>query len=198
MIEFSNLGKLAPAYKNVCSEIKNPAKNKKGVHNAPYADLDEVINVSKKVLAEHGFSLIQMPYSDEGKIGVETMLLHESGEWVKGCFATNSNLTDPQKVGGLITYYRRYSLVAMLNLVGENDDDADSISDHAQSVVNDGNPSAKQLGAMFYKVQEFKCGMNDFNFYIKPNIKLKTYKWLMDNFSKENFDKVVNKIKQEE
>lgn len=190
MIEFSELKEMPKAYAKVCVEIGNPAKKRSGVHNAKYADLDEVINCSKKILAKNGFTIIQYPLTNDGKIGVETMLMHESGEYIKGSFCVPFNNNDPQKVGGAITYYRRYSLVAMLNLVGENDDDADSISQHAQGKSK---PNEKQLGAMFYKVRDNSCDLDIFN-SIKPLINTNQYKWLMDNFNKENFNKLANKL----
>jgi hypothetical protein len=107
--------------------INNPKKNAKGMHNAKYATLDEVISVSKKILADNGFSVMQSPYNDGEVMGVETMFLHESGEYIKGKFGSKFTSQDPQKAGGLITYYRRYSLSAMLNVASENDDDADSL-----------------------------------------------------------------------
>lgn len=158
MIKFSDLKAMAPAYAELCKKIKNPKKNKKGVHNAAYADLDAVIETSKEILAEYGFAIIQHPTSEDHNIGIETMLLHESGEYILGNFKVPSAHTDPQKIGGLITYYRRYCLVAMLNLVGEIDDDADSISEHAKSV------SKNQLATDGQKKFLFQLlGMDEYN-----------------------------------
>jgi hypothetical protein len=196
MIEFSDLKNMSKAYIKVCKEIKNPNKNKKGVHNAAYADLDQVIEVSKSVLAENGFSIIQYPNSGDDRIGITTMLLHESGEYIKGEFNVKFQSQDPQKVGGAITYYRRYSLVSMLNLVGENDDDADSISEHAKSVANK-KPTIKQLNALYYKVTENNCSVDDYNNIIKPNIDLTMYKSFMDNFTTERFNKAVVHFKNQ-
>jgi hypothetical protein len=127
MLEFSDLKKMPKALVKIQNEISNPKKNAKGMHNAKYATLDEVISVSKKLLANNGFTIIQSPYNDGEVMGVETMFLHESGEYIRGRFGSKFTSQDPQKAGGLITYYRRYSLSAMLNVASENDDDADSL-----------------------------------------------------------------------
>lgn len=127
MIEFSDLKEMPKALVKVQNLINNPKKNAKGMHNAKYATLDEVISVSKKILADNGFSVMQSPYNDGEVMGVETIFIHESGEYIRGRFGSKFTSADPQKAGGLITYYRRYSLSAMLNVASENDDDADSL-----------------------------------------------------------------------
>lgn len=127
MLEFSDLKEMPKALVKVQNLINNPKKNAKGMHNAKYATLDEVISVSKKILADNGFSVMQSPYNDGEVMGVETIFIHESGEYIRGRFGSKFTSADPQKAGGLITYYRRYSLSAMLNVASENDDDADSL-----------------------------------------------------------------------
>ena len=139
MIEFSELKEMPKAYVKVCAEIKNPVKNKKGVHGAMYADMDQVIEVSKPVLSKHGFAIIQHPFTEDDKLGIETMMMHESGEYIRSKFSVKIATNDPQKIGSAITYYKRYALVAFLNLVAEADDDADSVSAHAQSRNNPTN-----------------------------------------------------------
>ena len=196
MLEFSSMVKLAPAYSKVCQEIQNPTKNTVGVHNRSYADLDSVINTSKKVLADNGFTVMQMPFNKDGEFGVETMLLHTSGEYIKGSFATKPPSLDPQKIGSQITYYRRYALVSMLNLVGENDDDAESVSDHAKTKANS-KPSEKQINKMFFSVKANNCSIDDFNKIIKPNISLVQYNSLMDNFTADRFQLAVKHYKGE-
>jgi hypothetical protein len=54
---------------------------------------------------------------------VETLLLHESGEWISCqtpivCAKQN----DPQAFGSAITYAKRYSLQAILGVPSEDDD----------------------------------------------------------------------------
>lgn len=190
MIEFSELKEMPKAYAKVCAEIENPKKNRKGVHNAAYADMGEVIRVSKKTLADNGFSIIQHPYTEDDKLGIETILIHESGEFIRAKFAVKIATNDPQKIGSAITYYKRYALVAFLNLDAEADDDADSVSQHAQGKSK---PSEKQLGAMFYKVRDNSCDLDIFN-SIKLLMNTNQYKWLMDDFNKENFNKLANKL----
>jgi hypothetical protein len=70
-------------------------------------------------------SLLQLPQHklETGKNTLKTILLHSSGKTIESeielvCMDRN----DPQKLGGAITYMRRYSIIAMLGLEQEDDD----------------------------------------------------------------------------
>jgi len=106
------------------AEMSNPAKNAKNpFFKSSYADLAEVINISKPTLAKFGLSIIQMPYAMNGHVGVETMIIHKTGEYISS--RLNMPLgakKDAQAVGSAITYARRYSLAAMAGIAQEDDD----------------------------------------------------------------------------
>jgi len=83
-----------------------------------YADINEILGKVIKPLNDLGVVVIQTP--DE--IGLITTLHDtDSGTEVTGRL-NFVGATDAQKLGGNITYYRRYSLIAMLGLE-DNDDD---------------------------------------------------------------------------
>ena len=50
--------------------------------NNKYASLGAVIEASRPILAKYQLSLVQFPISDATGIGVESVLSHESGEFV--------------------------------------------------------------------------------------------------------------------
>lgn len=126
MIEFSNLKEMPVALSKLQINVKNPQRNKKAF-NYYYADMDEVLDCIKKPCSDHGFSLVQMPFNDGDILGVETMLIHSSGEYIKGKFGSKLSKQDPQSVGSQISYYRRYSILSMFN-IGQEDDDGASVS----------------------------------------------------------------------
>ena len=68
-----------------------------------------------------------MPSLENGIVSVETLLLHSSGEYISSIMSLLPIKTDPQSIGTCITYIRRYSLAAVLNIAQE-DDDANFIS----------------------------------------------------------------------
>lgn len=91
-----------------------------------YADINEVLATVTKPLNELGVVIIQSPDSfnnlNQNIQGLRTKLYDtESGTYVE-CLTPFINPTDMQKLGGAITYARRYSLIAMLGLEDEDDD----------------------------------------------------------------------------
>jgi hypothetical protein len=104
--------------KAVAKDSVNPHfKNK-------YASLDAMIDAVRPVLAKHGLAIIQGALdSDPVQLSCETMLIHESGEWLAGGVTLPLGKSDPQGAGAAMTYARRYGLAALLSLATEEDDD---------------------------------------------------------------------------
>jgi hypothetical protein len=102
-------------------ELPNPLESSKGNYGT-YADLATYLSVVRPILAKHRLALIQpLESKDDGRLSIVTTLVHASGETMWWDF-TFAPLADPQKVGGQITYYRRYSLAAALGMASEDSD----------------------------------------------------------------------------
>ena len=93
-----------------------------------YADLGSIISTSKPVLAKHGLAVSQLTTSCDGDVGLTTILMHESGEWIR------STITLPigseaknvaQAAGAIITYLRRYSYASILGIYADEDTDGE-------------------------------------------------------------------------
>ena len=134
----TSLSNLATALAKIQAEIKNPIKDQinKGVQGAPkYANLEDTLqDYVRPVCAKHGVSVFQSVKSESGQVGVCTVLIHESGEYIESDYVfcdivipTNSSgkkiLTEGQATGVCITYLRRYSLNAALGINGDKDTD---------------------------------------------------------------------------
>ena len=108
----------------------------KGANNpffkSKYADLSEVIKVVKEPFANNGLSFVQFPINDGDKIGVETILMHASGEWLSNSFTVKATKQDAQGAGSVITYCKRYGLQAVAGIPSE-DDDGNSASSNKPS-----------------------------------------------------------------
>lgn len=115
---------IAPALVAAIAKIEGAAKSAKNDHfKSRYATLEAVIEASKDVLAEHKLCLLQFPGAlTNGALGLETVLMHESGEWVSGDFQIALGKVDPQGVGSALTYARRYAQMAALNIPAVDDD----------------------------------------------------------------------------
>ena len=87
-----------------------------------YATLASVWEAVRPALTKNGLSIVQMPSHDEYGYYVETMLIHGSGQWIKNRTYMKVVKDDPQGVGSLISYARRYALQAMTMVCPEDDD----------------------------------------------------------------------------
>ncbi len=108
-------------------------KNAKGKASR-YADLGVVIDATESHLEAHGLLLMQFPVSEETRVGVRTLLIHESGEFIQDEFYLSLGKLDAQAGAGAVTYARRVSQKAIFNLVDE-DDDGQTASRQAQPVA---------------------------------------------------------------
>ena len=71
----------------------------------------------------NGLSYMQFPISKyDGFSGVETIIMHISGEWISSVLTLPLAKRDPQGAGSAITYARRYSLQSACGLPSEDDD----------------------------------------------------------------------------
>ena len=137
------------------SIVENPKKNSENPHfRSKYADLDEIINTIRPALEKTGLAFIQNPVKDEsGNIGVYTILLHKSGEFIQfdPVFIPVGKAT-PHQVGAALTYARRYSLAAALGIAVDDDDDGNSLQqefDEEQHQTNRQTNIGKQKKRFF-------------------------------------------------
>jgi hypothetical protein len=95
-----------------------------------YATLGAVIQASRPILAKHKLSLIQFPISDTVGIGVESILTHESGEFVAERIliplTEEKGKSRVQTAGSTLTYLRRYSWASILGMYSDEDSDGSS------------------------------------------------------------------------
>lgn len=87
-----------------------------------YADLASVRDACIGPLTKHGIAVLQSPSTSGPTVSVETMLLHTSGQWIKGEVSCTAKDDSPQSVGSAITYLRRYALQSFAGVAPEDDD----------------------------------------------------------------------------
>jgi len=121
---------LAAALSKAQAVIENVSKDKKGF-NYKYADLASCLTAVKKPFADNGLSVSQLVSQDmNGKQILITLLIHESGQWLKSIFAVENvvmkQCNSLQQLGAGLTYARRYAFSAIVGL-SQEDDDAQSI-----------------------------------------------------------------------
>ena len=95
-----------------------------------YASLADILDVIRQPLADNGLSFVQFP---EAEHQLTTMLMHVSGEWIRANYSMTPAKNDPQGLGSVITYQRRYALGAVLGLNIDEDDDGNAASTPAKA-----------------------------------------------------------------
>jgi len=138
------IDKLATALCKAQAEIKGAEKKSTNpFFNSGYADLHTVIESSFPQLTKHGLSVIQGNDGKPGEFYVTTMLLHESGQWIKSKLKMPVEKATAQSIGSTITYGRRYGLSAMVG-ISQYDDDGNAASGKGISQQHVANLNNKQ------------------------------------------------------
>lgn len=123
-----NINELAASLSKAQAEIHNPAFDSKNPHfKSSYASLASVRNAVVPVLAKHGLSVLQDVISGADGITCVNLLTHSSGQWIETEGITVP--TDKQNAhgfGSASTYARRFSLMALACVVGDDDDDGNA------------------------------------------------------------------------
>jgi hypothetical protein len=96
-----------------------------------YADLASVVETVQPILVKHGLAVSQFVTHEGDQSLLQTYLLHESGQFITHAMPLLLAKQDAQGQGSAITYARRYSYMAVLGLVADEDDDGRAASHQA-------------------------------------------------------------------
>jgi len=122
------IGALAAALAKAQGQIEGALKDSENpFFKSRYADLGSVWNACRLPLSTNGLSVVQSPIANADGIGLRTLLLHSSGEWIASEYSMKPVKTDPQSAGACLSYLRRYALAATVG-VFQADDDGNSAS----------------------------------------------------------------------
>jgi hypothetical protein len=116
------LVKFHSQFKPIRKDAQNP------FFKSDYLTLSGILDAVRSPLALNGLAVVQTMKVNEASTLLVTKLLHESGEELSSEMIMPV-LQDPQKMGSLITYYKRYQLQALLGIsTADEDDDGNSVS----------------------------------------------------------------------
>lgn len=87
-------------------------------YNSKYFDINSLLWQVEPLLEKHGLLLLQ-PIENGS---VKSVIYHVSTQQSVHSEISLTGLTDPQKIGSAVTYYRRYTLTSLLGLQAEDDD----------------------------------------------------------------------------
>lgn len=107
-------------------------------YSSKYVPLDKVTSYAILLLQAHKIAVMQPPVTDsEGHAALETILVHESGVSFSRITKLAMNKVDPQAHGSAITYQRRYSLMGILGITAEDEDDDGNTAADRQAPASD-------------------------------------------------------------
>lgn len=87
-----------------------------------YADIADLLNMARPVLASHGITVMQLPRIDGSMMMLDTRLELDD-EWVEAEYPVCVITAAPRELGAALTYARRYALAPMLGVAAEEDMD---------------------------------------------------------------------------
>lgn len=129
-----NIGELAKALAAAQGEMSAAAKDATNPHfKTRYADLSSIMDACRGPLTKHGLSVTQLPgRGDDGAVTLTTLLMHASGQHIGSTVGARPAQENPQVVGSILTYLRRYALASVVGVVSD-DDDGEAASQPARS-----------------------------------------------------------------
>ncbi len=119
-----NIGELAKALAAAQGEMGAASKDATNPHfKTRYADLASIMDACRGPLTRAGLSVTQLPgRGDDGAVTLTTILMHASGQHIGSVIGARPAQENPQVVGSILTYLRRYALASVVGVVSDDDD----------------------------------------------------------------------------
>lgn len=182
----------APIKKTATAKVRS----EKASYDYKYATLDEVIDATRPALNAQGIAVMQFPKIsyDGGRciVSVTTTLFHGS-QWISCTVDLLCSRADPQGIGSVMTYARRYSRQCVIDVAAEADDDGQAgMPDKSQADSQRAPQSRKDQRRQSQREQAKKDGD-------KPDGTMSTIAQQADKFINESegipaLEKAVSKL----
>ncbi|WP_270740697.1 ERF family protein [Lactococcus formosensis] len=143
-----SVAELFKALNKFRGKLKQPLKDANNpFFKSKYVPLENVVSVIDEAIANTGLSYTQETvYNESGLIVLDTIITHESGEYVVlGGAVVKPVKNDPQGVGSAITYARRYSLSTAFGIASDPDDDGNEASGGKSVTPKNKNPKLEPV-----------------------------------------------------
>lgn len=134
MIKSDQIDQVSLALTKAQGEMSNASKSSANpFFKSKYADLNSIREACMPALTNHKLSVLQPMVVVEGKNYIETVIVHESGQFIGGLTEVIfSKLNDAQNFGAGTTYARRFGLQSLLCIGAEDDDGESAIGRNAK------------------------------------------------------------------
>lgn len=129
MNKSESIDELSAALAKAQGEMKNPKFDTANpFFKSRYASLSCVRDAVIPCLSKNNLAVTQIVQAAGESVECETVLMHGSGQWLSSTLQLPVTKHDAQGFGSAITYARRYSLMAICGVVGDEDDDGNAAS----------------------------------------------------------------------
>ena len=144
--------------------IRDKADKETVIQSTPYALLEDISEAVTPILGEHGFAIsFRIGKDPDGKVMVTAILSHREGHREETSISLTHDSTGSknavQATGSSVSYGKRYTMCALLNITtrGEDDDgkDADTSGKITQEQVNELATLASEVKANLPKFLEY-------------------------------------------
>jgi hypothetical protein len=123
MIKSDTIGKLVAALSTAQKEFAPILKTSDNpFFKSKYADLAANIEATQPALIKNGLTVVQFPVNEGDRVGVFSILAHESGEFIGESYTLHLAKQDAQNGVAAITYARRASYQGIIGAAAEDDD----------------------------------------------------------------------------
>ncbi len=198
MNKSESIKNIAMALSKFQAEVENPKNTQDNpFYKSKYAPLQDVLNIARPLLSKHGLSVLQHPSGDGVNISINTMLLHESGEWIEfEPLLLKADKATPQGAGSAITYGRRYALSAVLGIASEDDDDANAFEDKPKQSTNKPNTPKSLSDAQVKRLYAIASSAGFTNDQVKMAVKKDYKKDSATELTKNEYDELCARLEK--
>ena len=179
------INEIAPALRKA-KKVFLPVVKSKQAYGYKYADFTACVEAIEEALYDNGLSFTQSVEADDAGKVVVTVLLHDSGQWLRSKFPLESvamkQCNAMQQIGAGVTYAKRYALCGMLGIATE-DDDAQSLNKHKEEVKSIASQAATTVKEFMALCKEAHLDVKDFaKFAGVDSSKVETITNAIENF----------------
>ncbi|BDH65487.1 TPA: ERF family protein [Enterococcus faecalis] len=201
-----NLEKLFDGMYKLKSKLTQPKfdaevaySTKKGAMKFQYATLKAIEEAIRKAAqeSESGIDFQQNVVNENNALKVTTIITHISGQYIiHGPFEFPNSGTNPQGLGSLTTYARRYSLSAAFGIAADKDDDGQTAAEKNSDTPKVNLISGKQLATLNDHIRQLSELSNSELDYVRNELSKELNIDVNENMPASMFNKAIGVLKQ--
>lgn len=201
MNQSENINELATALAKCQGEMEPAIKDSINPHfKNKFATLYSIWEACRKPLSKNGLSVVQTMDFINDKLCLTTKLLHSSGQWIGSVTPVIYAKNDAQGIGSALSYFKRYSLSALLGICTADEDDDGNAAMPSEKHEKPRKEPPKVEGQPL--TSEQRKELHELADLCDPDYMAKVYTYLesmgirgFDGLKSDKFDRVIKGMK---